>query len=242
MHGGRFSGGCSRSARCWGWRCTSRTRRRTSRPTEAPEFAVTFTPDGREFYGLGWSKPFAFDARSGEARPISVTRLAQSLCRSPDGHWVAARSVMSELSENSEKSELRILVDDRFVCSPSEPGRLTHSLVLPNGKNVVAGGGGGLILWDVTSCAEVRRWKCELSEFGPWPSLTASADSTLLATSTPDHEIKVWNTRTGEEVVTLRGHRGAISALDISPDRSQLVSGSYDGSVRLWNIAPEAKR
>jgi len=40
-----------------------------------------------------------------------------------------------------------------------------------------------------------------------------------------------------EEVATFRGHEDQISDLDFSPDGREIVSASYDGTIRIWNIA-----
>jgi WD40 repeat protein len=37
--------------------------------------------------------------------------------------------------------------------------------------------------------------------------------------------------------VELRGHSGAVTCLTVTPDEVLLVSGSVDGSCRVWHIA-----
>lgn len=49
-----------------------------------------------------------------------------------------------------------------------------------------------------------------------------------------------WEAGTVKVVRHLTGHRGAVWDLDISPDGRTLVSGGWDGTVRLWRIADGA--
>jgi hypothetical protein len=48
--------------------------------------------------------------------------------------------------------------------------------------------------------------------------------------------IKLWDPRTGENVLTLRGHTSGVASLDISRDGRQVASGSIDYSARIWSI------
>src|SRR5260370_4546509 len=50
--------------------------------------------------------------------------------------------------------------------------------------------------------------------------------------------LKVWDTQTGRERFTLRGHDGAgfwIESCAISPDSSFIVAGYYDGVLQVWD-------
>lgn len=51
-----------------------------------------------------------------------------------------------------------------------------------------------------------------------------------------DHDIRVWDTATGQVVHRLSGHQDAVVALAASGDGRKLLSGSKDGEVRLWHV------
>ncbi len=67
-------------------------------------------------------------------------------------------------------------------------------------------------------------------------TLEFSPDGSLLACGNEDCTIKLWDTITGELVVTLTGHLCAVCLLTFSPDGAILASGSWDGTVRFWDI------
>ena len=42
----------------------------------------------------------------------------------------------------------------------------------------------------------------------------------------------------GEQIMTMKGHTDTITCLSVSPDGTQLLSNSMDGSIRSWDIRP----
>ncbi len=53
--------------------------------------------------------------------------------------------------------------------------------------------------------------------------------------------IQVWNLDTWKETALLRGHVGDIEQMAFSPDSTKLVTGSTDGTARIWNITSGAQ-
>lgn len=58
----------------------------------------------------------------------------------------------------------------------------------------------------------------------------------LLASSSYDGAVKVWDVQQGREASTINGHLASVSALSFSPRRAWLTTGSNDRRVRLWRL------
>ncbi|KAI4220746.1 MAG: hypothetical protein L6R36_007406 [Xanthoria steineri] len=67
--------------------------------------------------------------------------------------------------------------------------------------------------------------------------VTFSPSGTLIASSSFDNHIKLWNAATGAFLHTLRGHVAAVYMSCFSPDSRLLVSGSKDTTLKVWDTA-----
>src|SRR5205807_418544 len=52
---------------------------------------------------------------------------------------------------------------------------------------------------------------------------------------------RVWDARTGAELLALQGHIGDIWSAAFSPDGSRVVTGSLDGMARVWDARTGAE-
>ncbi len=61
--------------------------------------------------------------------------------------------------------------------------------------------------------------------------------STLLAASSADHSVTLWNVRSGRRVdPRLFGHTQTVSSVAFSGDGKTLASGGADDQIRLWDV------
>ncbi|KAG2077940.1 WD40 repeat-like protein [Suillus decipiens] len=101
------------------------------------------------------------------------------------------------------------------------------------------------IIWRIGLEAEPSSRDC-IVEFilrdHPYPvgCLAWSLDDSILSTSA-DHLILLWNTKTGALMKTLEIHAETVSALVWLPDGSGFMSGSLDRKIILWDMEGEPR-
>jgi WD40 repeat protein len=66
-------------------------------------------------------------------------------------------------------------------------------------------------------------------------SIAFSPNGQLLASSSDDKTIKLWDPITGELQQTLEGHSDRVHLVAFSPNGQQLASGYDDKTIKLWD-------
>jgi WD40 repeat protein len=82
-----------------------------------------------------------------------------------------------------------------------------------------------------------RLCQMDLRTLGGQSSVAFSPDGSRIAAAGDDRTVKLWDTATGTEVLTLRGHEEPVSRLAFSPDGRRIASASADRTVKLWDAA-----
>jgi WD40 repeat protein len=72
--------------------------------------------------------------------------------------------------------------------------------------------------------------------------VTFSPDGQMLASSSIDSTVKIWNTDTGKCLKTFTGKQQWIWSVAFSPDGQTVASGGEDGTITLWNIHTDERR
>ena len=62
------------------------------------------------------------------------------------------------------------------------------------------------------------------------------SDDIVCAGTSDTFEIYVWSVQTGRLLDILNGHEGPVTCLAFSPAAAVLYSGSWDHSVRVWDV------
>jgi WD40 repeat protein/tRNA A-37 threonylcarbamoyl transferase component Bud32 len=112
----------------------------------------------------------------------------------------------------------------------------------PDGRRLAAapnpeGPAGHLIrLWDAETGSEAHALPLTAGE--SIQALSFSPDGRRLASAGFDDQIRIWDTESGLELLTLSGHEHWIWAMSFSPDGRRIVSTSGDRTVRIWDASP----
>ncbi|HEY9596537.1 MAG TPA: WD40 repeat domain-containing serine/threonine-protein kinase, partial [Cyanophyceae cyanobacterium] len=96
------------------------------------------------------------------------------------------------------------------------------------------------IPFGATSASQLplQTWRCVYTLEGHTSSirsLAISPDGQILASSSDDKTVKLWQLTTGRELLTLKGHSKPVYAVTFSPDNQILASGSEDKTIKLWH-------
>jgi WD40 repeat protein/predicted Ser/Thr protein kinase len=76
-----------------------------------------------------------------------------------------------------------------------------------------------------------------LRPWGPVQKVIFSPNNRLLASSSLDHTVRLWDATAWNEVRALTGHTAAVHGISFSKDGSRLASCSDDGTLRIWSTA-----
>jgi WD40 repeat protein len=69
-------------------------------------------------------------------------------------------------------------------------------------------------------------------------SLAISPDGTRIVSGSLDNTVKIWDSRSGQDLLTLKGHTNDVTGVAFSPDGSLIVSASDDKTVKVWYAPP----
>lgn len=166
-----------------------------------------------------------------EASTSNRTTPIISMVASPDGQTLATGSYGS-----------RITLWDLSTGAASEldqhQGRV-NSLAIASGRLVSGSGDGSVRVWDLSSAFQVA----DPMVAGARVLSLAADTSGRVAAGYSDGNIRIWNLFDGSLVATIPAHDDQVSSLAFTPaDPVQLVSGSHDGTIRVWELGGSAAR
>jgi len=77
----------------------------------------------------------------------------------------------------------------------------------------------------------------EIRSFSGYSGIFSPDGRQILLSSLYDKTIKLYDANTGMELGAFSGHTSYVYSITFSPDGKQILSGSGDGTVRLWDVS-----
>ncbi len=105
-----------------------------------------------------------------------------------------------------------------------------------DGRIMVAGDDAGTIqAFDIGSRAILKSWKEHKQPV--WATCFSAQDVTTVMSASDDRTVRMWTLPSQESTATFVGHSDYVRAGAFIPgaNANTLVSGSYDGTVRIWD-------
>jgi WD40 repeat protein len=201
------------------------------------ESAITGT-DASKAIGCDLHGPLLWDGRTG----IVARRFSSTL----DSVLAVAISRLGNRAlVTGWKKATPHLTDGVAIVFDTQTGRKICEIVVPDAmvlSGALSADGRRAILGlderDVLLCdadtGEIRR---RIRAPSRWHhAVSISNDGKRVAFASEDHSICVCDFETGETRRVFRGHYSVVNSLRFSSDASLLLSGSVDGTARLWSV------
>jgi WD40 repeat protein len=117
---------------------------------------------------------------------------------------------------------------------PVNAVELTRSPVNGKTRAMTVSGEGGAHLWDVESGALIRHFVGHEKGL----ACVKLLDNLVVAGSN-DTTVRVWDAETGQCLCVCRQHDALVRATGFDPRRKLILSGGYDGKIKLFNVGRE---
>ena len=196
---------------------------------ETPVLSIKFSPNGKRLVSASRTrdrKVRLWDIETGEE--ISTLPLPPLL--------------NADLYKGNVHEIQSLLKSLSTVKKGFSPHAVTGLAFSPCGNLIAGGMEREIRLWDTTTydpCLSIvpphgcrRPFSLAFSPCGRYLAVGAWWNGTQKVS------IRLWNVATGENIATFWGHPTDVQCLAFSPDGAVLASGSFDGTILLWDITP----
>ena len=202
---------------------------------DAEAMATTFFPDGEQAVSAGLDGKLRLWKLDTNTAPTIVGEINASVTRlaiSPDGRQLAAATVNGNIVLWDTRSWKSIATN---ACGPGQVTALKFYDDQPALLAAINIADGTNVLARVDLNSGTVHFSPEHHQ-GMVTAIALSPDSKLIAGSSRDGIVRLWDSPALVRVGTLRGHSGYVTSAAFAPDGRTIASASNDGTVKLWAV------
>jgi WD40 repeat protein len=194
--------------------------------------SLTFSPAGDLLASTDtWSQSQLWEMPSGEPRfrGVGGAGRASQIAFAPDGKTYLA-VVWGGRGYEIRRCDPTIGAAIEIIRGPAH--YTVSGIALGPGGQLAVGAGRSVDIWNLSA----KKLRMSLSQTHPVRSVAYDPDGRTLAFAVRSR-VTLWDTAAGQSHVILKGHEKVINSITFGPDSRTLVSGSNDGTVRVWDVA-----
>ena len=207
---------------------------------------------GSQRYAIRFQQPYSLNAASEVAIELIETPLVLNRISKPDTR-TQIESINTSRSSNKSKrtrSNTAALVADAQADEPIKDytkwelpkeakmrlgkGRINAIQFSPDGNELAVGSSIGIWMYSVATGDELALLTGHTAQI---QNLAFSPDGKILASTSNDRTIRVWDTETGKQLVVLSDRRNFPGTLAFSPDSTTIASDGRTGTIQIWDVA-----
>jgi WD40 repeat protein/DNA-binding SARP family transcriptional activator len=193
---------------------------------------VAFSPDGSSIVTASADASVRiWDSASGEHLRTFDGPPYLAVAYSPDGRYIATAgsdAIARILDADTGREELTLA---------GHTGAVTNIAYTPDGSHLLTTGHDGTTrLWDVGVGGGGDWLRVPTAKLIP-VEVTFSPDGATFAAPAEPAGVTIWDTHSGEEIITLTGYESNLTSVAYSPDGSLIVAGSdRTAELPVWDV------
>ena len=199
--------------------------------------AVSYSPDGKRLIFADGNQVKMMDTKSGKlvfALP-PFNALIADISYSPDGTKIAAAS-QDGIVRIYDSATVKILIEFN-----TNLGGIQQIAFSPEGNRLAIANDKGDVIYDAIT-GEIILTLAGHGDSIRSSGIAFSPDGKRIATSGNDATIKIWDSETGDELFSLKGHTGPTYDVVFSPDSKYLASSSVDRTIKIWTLPKQGEQ
>jgi WD40 repeat protein len=204
-----------------------------------PALSVAFAPDGKRLaFGTSEGAIYLWEREAGKPRLAfkGHRQAVTSLAFNPTGKLLVSGGKPTDAKQFAEFKAWDPATGEELQSQTGHRAGITGVAVSADGSfAVTAGLDGHLRFRDLMFLKRAPLLPFQ-GHFMPIAGVTYSPDGQLVATSSADRTVRIWNGKTGEQLQRLE-HSAAVANAVFSADGKFLFTGGADKTLRKWNVA-----